>query len=689
MNLLTSGAAAAVLMGALMIVAPASALDVATGDDRDSTLKRTVPPLPKFKPPRLLEEKLKPSDYKLYRSAFAAAKLKRWKTAHRLAARAQDPLPAKVLRWLHYSQPAPGVTFETLTAFIEANPAWPRQNDMLRNAEHAITSRTPEDDVVAWFERHPPLTGAGKQRLAEIMIKKGDEESGIALLRDAWINGKFPSRQERNFLRRHRKKLNRDDHAARLDRLLWDRQRRGARRMMRRVDSGQRALAHARLALMEFAGGVDGAIARVPEALRDDPGLVYERVRWRRRKNFPIRAAELLLPPAPPIEDVGPRPKKWWAERHMLARRLLGKGHVSDAYKLVRDHGQTDRGAIAEAENLAGWIALTQLADPATALAHFKRLHGMVRFPVSIARGAYWAARAAAAMGRKDDALAWYADAARFPNTYYGHLATLAVGETTAPALPKQAHASWAESKAFEKRELVRAVMLLAQLRERDRLRPFFRALTDAATTPEEHALIAALARKSGRRDMAVASAKRAAQVGVPLIRENFPIVNLPGHVKVERALQLAIIRQESQFDPEAVSHAGARGLMQLMPATARKVAAKKRMRYTRRRLTKDPRFNVTLGTAYIAELLDIYKGSYVLAVAAYNAGTPRVRRWIRNFGDPRHAEVDAVNWVESIPFSETRNYVQRVMEGVQVYRQRMAGRTGRVRLALLEDLNR
>jgi len=681
--------AAAVLLGSLTFALPAAALDMATGSEASAATKRTGPPLPKRKPPRLLEEKLGSSDYKLYRSAFAAAKLKRWKTAHRLAAKADDPLPAKILLWLHYSQPAPGVTFETLTAFIEANPEWPRRNDMLRNAEHAISSRTPDEDVLAWFAKYPPQTGTGKQRLAEIKLKKGEEKAGLALLREAWISGRFPSRQERNFLRRHRKKLTRTDHAARLDRLLWDRQRRGARRMMRRVDGGQRALAHARLALMEFAGGVDGAIARVPAALRDDPGLVFERVRWRRRKNFPIRASELLLPPSPPIEDIGPRPKKWWAERHMIARRLLGKGHMSEAYKLARDHGQTDRGAAAEAENLAGWIALTQLADPETALVHFKRLHEMVRFPVSIARGAYWAARAAGELGQTAEAQAWYADAARFPNTYYGHLATLAIGETTAPALPRQARPTWAESRTFEKRELVRAVMLLAQLRERDRLRPFFRALTDAATTPEEHALIAALARKSGRRDMAVASAKRAARVGVPLVRENYPIVTVPGHVKVERALQFAIIRQESQFDPEAISHAGARGLMQLMPATARKVAAKKRMRYSRRRLTRDPDFNVTLGTAYMAELLDIYKGSYVLAIAAYNAGTPRVRRWIRNFGDPRHAEVNVVNWVESIPFTETRNYVQRVMEGVQVYRQRLAGRTGRVRLALLEDLNR
>jgi soluble lytic murein transglycosylase len=353
------------------------------------------------------------------------------------------------------------------------------------------------------------------------------------------------------------------------------------------------------------------------------------------------------------------------------------------------DHGQSDRGKIAEAEALAGWIALTQLKDANAALAHFRRLSGVVRYPVSVARGAYWSARAAEALGRKAIARAWYADAARHPTTYYGHLAVLALGEDTAPQLPAQASATAAQSADFQKRDLVHAVHLMTELNEREHVATFIRALASSETTPANFSLVVSLAEAVDRTDLAVAIAKRAAQIGVPLISANFPVVQVTGHQRLERALQLAVIRQESQFDARAVSHAGARGLMQLMPATARKVASRNRLRYSRRRLTSSPDYNATLGSAYLASLIKDYKGSYVLAIAAYNAGTPRVRRWIRNFGDPRKKEVDVIDWVESIPFTETRNYVQRVMEGLQVYRQRLAGNGGRMRLALLEDLNR
>jgi len=648
------------------------------------------PFLPKQKPKyHTLSTVLSRQDMQHYKSAFKAVNSRKWKLADQHAARAKNPLPAKVIRWLHLTQPSPNASFEELVEFLNLNSDWPRQSALRRNIERAINSRTPGEKVIAWFGTNPPQTGSGKLKLAEILLEAGQNDEGLRLLRDAWINGRFPSRQERNILRRHRKRLTETDHAARLNRLIWDQQRRGARRMMRRVSNDQRALAFARLSLMQFAGGVDGAIRRVPDALKSHPGLVYERLRWRRRKNFPESAVELLLPPAETITETGPRPKKWWVERHILLRKMLAKGRVSDAYILARDHGQKDRRWASQAENLAGWIALTHLDDPKLARKHFEQFMELVRFPVSLARGSYWLGRTYEALGDKVNARAKYADAARYRFTYYGHLAILALGETTSNPLPAPIEPTPAERNAFEALEIVRAVRLLGRLGQRDHIRPFLTQLSESAKSPAMHVLTARLAIDVGRKDRAVASAKIAARTGVHLPDMNFPIIRVTGHRKVERALQLAVIRQESQFDPKAVSHAGARGLMQLMPATARVVANKERTRYSRRRLTSDPDYNTRLGSAYLASLIDQYKGSYIMALAAYNAGTPRVRRWVRSNGDPRQPDVDPINWVELISISETRNYVQRVLEGLQVFRQRLAGSDSRTPLGLLDDLNR
>jgi len=646
--------------------------------------------LPKEKPPLPASSvTLNRRDRAAYGDAFDAAKRRNWKLAERLAGRGDNPLTAKIIRWLHLSQPRPQASFDELVTFISVNSLWPKLKSLRRNAEHAISKATPPEKILAWFKAQPPQSGEGKLKLAEVLLAKGDLVIGLKLLREAWITGKFPSRQERNILRRHRKLLNEQDHAARLDRLLWDQQRRGAHRMMRRVSNDQRALAQARLALMEFAGGVDGAIRRVPDALKSDPGLIYERVRWRRRKNFPESAVELLLPPAKVLTSVGPRPHKWWLERRILLRKMLAKGRVSDAYILARDHGQTDRRLASQGENMAGWIALTHLDDANLARPHFERFLDLVRFPVSIARGNYWLGRTWEALGDIPRARSKYLIAAGHRLTYYGRLANLRLGRKKALPLPAKIEPTEAEQRIFESREMVKVVRLLGLLKQRDHIRPFLTHLSNSAVTPVEHIMIARLAVDVGREDRAVATAKYAAQTGINLTSLNFPIIQVTGNIGLERALQLAVIRQESQFDPKAVSHAGARGLMQLMPATARFVAHKERLRYSRRKLTSDPNYNTRLGSAYLASLIKQYKGSYIMAVAAYNAGTPRVRKWVKTNGDPRQANVDPINWVELISFSETRNYVQRVLEGLQVYRHRLAGPERRVSLDLLKDMKR
>jgi len=623
------------------------------------------------------------ADWKLYRRAFAAVKKRHWGAARRLAAKAGDPLPAKVIDWAYLLEPGANVSFAELAAFIDGNPEWPARQTLLRNAEAAIDERLSDAEVLAWFADHPPVSALGRVRLAEALLRAGWPDVGASWLRYAWVNDDLRRSDERRVYQRHRKLLTLADHEARLDRLLWDGRRGAARRMLRRVSEGMRLLAEARLRLMERAGGVDPAIARVPAALKHHAGLVYERLRWRRRKGFDDGARALL---ADPPDDLV-RPRAWWTERAIQVRRTLDDGAVSEAYRLARGHRQRGGAAFAEAEWLAGWIALRFLGDGRLALNHFARLYDAVRLPISRARGAYWAGRAAESLGEAELARRWYALGASHPTTFYGQLAALKTGDGPLLELDPDPAPEAEAVEAFNARELVRAARVLAELGERERLRPFIMRLNEQAETAAEHALVARLAITIGRPDLAVAATKRSVRAGVVLVAPSYPVIALPAVARPEPALLLAVSRQESQFNPRAVSPRGARGLMQLLPATAKTVARGLKLRYEPSRLTADPGYNARLGSAFLGDLIARFDGSYVLALAAYNAGPSRVKRWLEANGDPRLGQVDMIDWIELVPFGETRNYLQRVLEGLQVYRLRLGG--AEVALTLEADLAR
>ncbi len=622
-------------------------------------------------------------DRELSRKAFAAAASGHWSLARRQAGKVGDPLPAKVIAWLYLSEPGSPAGFEEIARFLQDNPHWPRRRTLVRHAESAMGHRRPQQQVLAWFAEHPPLSGPGRVRVAEALMAQGRPEVGAAWLRYAWVVDGFSVRQEREILKRHRKLLSQADHEARLDRLLWDGRVAPAQRLLHHVSQGFRALAVARIGLMRRAGGVDPAIARVPPQFKNHPGLVYERLRWRRRKGFDERARELLLDPP---EDIV-RPAAWWTERVILARRALRQGSEAEAYHLARDHGQVNGRSFAEAEWLSGWIALRSLDNAHAAYTHFGRVYAAVQFPISRARGAYWAGRAAESLGKPDLARDWFAKAARHRTAFYGQLAALRLERSRALGLSADPRPSVSETEAFNRLELVRVVRVLAELGETERLKPFIITLNEQAKSPADHVLVAMLAQSMGRTDLAVTSAKHSARAGVIVAERNYPLIGLPPNAGPEPALLLALSRQESGFNAKAVSNRGARGLMQLRPSTARLVARKLNIRYVKARLTQDPVYNATLGSAFLADLIDRYRGSYVLALAAYNAGTARVERWLREHGDPRSGTVDVIDWIESIPFGETRNFVQRVLEALQVYRYRLGGET--VALALEEDLRR
>lgn len=611
---------------------------------------------------------LSPDDEQAYQQAFRAAREDKFDLAYQFAGGASNQLPAKVLRWMEFADPQSNASFADITAFIAANPTWPQLSTLQRRAEEAITLTTPNQEVLRWFAAYPPITVDGRTAYGKALLETGQAEKAVKVLRETWIEGGFGVLQERQFLERYSQYLRNQDHIARLDRLLWDRQDDAAQRMILRVDAAYRLVAQARFALMKGKGDAEAALAKVPPDLRDDPGLVFERLRWRRQKEMDDEAIALLKHPA--RNKV--RPDMWWTERSILARRALQQGHAAEAYRLARDHGQTEGSGYAEAEWLAGWIALRFLDDPNGALAHFTRLYERVQYPVSRARGAYWAGRAAEARGNSAEADKWYSAAAQHVTSYYGQLAAARLSKDQLWSLPADPVPTAQEAANFDRQELTRIVRLLAEIGETATMRTFLLRLNDLAVTPGQRALTANLASSLGREDVAVNLARRSDREGITLVSQGFPVPALPMDGPAEKALVLALIRQESAFYYEAVSPVGARGLMQLMPATAEKVAKGLKMNVTPAALTTDPGLNVRLGSAYLAEVLEDFNGSYILALAAYNAGPSRARKWMRDFGDPRDTNVDAVDWVEMIPFTETRNYVQRVMENVQVYRHRL-----------------
>jgi soluble lytic murein transglycosylase len=623
---------------------------------------------------------LSPEQLAAYRAALTAADKGDWSAARARAAQSRHPIADKFVRWLEYRTSGSGALFDEIVGFMQANPDWPGQRSLRTRAEETMGPTVPDETVLAWFAESPPRTAEGASRYAEALFRKGDEASATAVVRMAWAQLSLPSKQEKDFLAAFGAWLRPEDYSRRLDRLIWDGQEAAARAFLPLTTPGDRAVAEARLRLRRQEPGVERWLDAVPASLRSHPGLIYERARWHRLRGQDAAARAVLLE-APTIAD---RPDLWWQERSLQARRALAEGFVTEAYQIASAHGFLEGAAYAEAEWLSGWIALRYLNDPATAQRHFAAMAGKVVTRVSRSRANYWLGRAHEVGGQQTEARVAYAEAARHPMLFYGQLALQRLGHASAGL--NEARPEDADRAAFEKREIVRLVRILDELGRRDLVDMFLERLDETATMPSEAALVLSLAHEIGRPDAAVRLARRNKRDDVTFLSLGYPVVTVPAGA-AEEPLILAMIRQESAFNPNAVSHAGARGLLQLMPATAKRVAEQMKMRFTPQKLTGDPAYNLLLGRTYMDQQLADFSGSYVLAAAAYNAGPHRVRQWLRSNGDPRLSEVDAVDWIESIPFSETRDYVQRVIEGLQAYRWRLGDAQ---RLARVEqDLRR
>lgn len=610
------------------------------------------------------------------RRALAAMMKSRWPLAVAAYKGIKDPLLRKIVRWYRLQSRTGGASFAAIERFMKANPHWPLQLRLRYRAEYAMARGARDRAVLAFFKDRKPRTVPGALRLAEALKRRGKAKQATALIKRTWAQGRFYGALERKFVAKYGDQLGAEDHIARVHSLLWKRKLRSARRYIRDQDKqfsdGHKALFALRIMLIRrrrpSIKRYNAALAKVPQTLRGHLGLIHDLIRWHRRSDRIVEAIKLMK--AVPLNA---EPKdKWWSARAWVARVALRVGRSRAAYEVASRHGLTKRRLLYEGEWLSGWIALRYLKKPHLARPHFARLLAVARYPVSRARGAYWLGRTEEAAGNRAKALKWYRQAGKRYSTFYGQFALARLGRKRL-VLPPALRISGADRAVFERSELVRAARHLHAIEQGDLARWFVFAAHRAAKTPVQRALASQLGIEVGRPEAAVRTAKNSGRFGQVIIASGYPIIEVPVEIGPEPALILALIRQESEFNYSARSWAGARGLMQLMPRTARRTARNIKTRYSYRDLLKDPRYNMKIGTAHLKELIEKFDGSYVLVLGAYNAGARAVKFWIGVNGDPRGRNGDAViDWIEAIPVDETRNYIQRVMESLQIYRARL-----------------
>jgi len=423
---------------------------------------------------------------------------------------------------------------------------------------------------------------------------------------------------------------------------------------------------------MSKSYGVDNAIKKVPSKFKNDAGLNYDRLKWRRKKGRLDSSLEILLK-IPNTKDYMVRPDKWWKERSIIARSLIYKKKYETAYEITSKHALSEGPEYAEAEWISGWIAFSFLNDPLLAKVHFNRFYNNVGYPISLSRGAYWLGRTYEKIGNKEESFKWYKESAKYLTTYYGQLSHLKIYPNEKIELKPQMDVDKNYAESFNKNKLVATVYLLDELKKNKYSKHILRHLANDNIEKGSEVLAAKLATDISRFDFAIQVAKIASYEKRFHNKYNYPVISTPklinGRKIPESAFILSIIRQESEFDTSAYSHAGAKGLMQLMTYTAKIVAKQAKLPYSKSKLTSDPEYNVNLGSHYIAGLILEYDGSYPFAIAAYNAGPKRVRHWKKINKNPQKKQIDYVDWIELIKFKETRNYVQRVLENYNVYR--------------------
>ena len=588
------------------------------------------------------------------------------------ARRIDDPIALDLLAWTRLRRGEGD--FGEFIGFLDRNPDWPGLDYLQRQGEASIPEGGDPANILDYFADAPPQTGTGALAFARALDATGNRAEAEAVVIGAWTGMVMTGPQAQALNRAFGSVLTQEHHIARLDHLLWEGAEDRARAMNGLVPEGWMALAEARLALRANRAGVDGLIEAVPEALRDDPGLAYERFRWRMGRGLWDTAGPLMAARSTSAAALG-RPSIWAARRADLARDVMREGDHATCYDYAANHhivAEDDYVNFADLEWIAGFCAL-QLGRTDTAIRHFQDFRSAVFSPISLGRAGYWLGRAHEAAGNAPAAAEAYAFGARYQSSFYGQLAQERGGLPVNPEfLGDRDYGDW-RSASFVALPVFHAAMLLYEAGQTDLAERFFTHVTERLDE-REAGMMGDLMLDLGEPHFALLVAKRAAQAGHEIFRAYYPLADLEDvELPIPRALALSIARRESEFDPVVVSGAGAIGLMQVMPGTGADSARALGIAFSEARLRSDAAYNVLLGSNYLAGLIEAYDGNPILVAIGYNAGPGRVSQWRERFGDPRQAE-DVIAWIENIPFTETRNYIMRVVESLPIYEAQLTG---------------
>ena len=613
-------------------------------------------------------------DFARAKETIKFIKAKKWTSAIKSAEKIKDRDFRTLITWMYLKTTGNSATFNDYKKFIEKNADYPRINRIKYLAEQKIyLKNTSATSVINWFEKNPPLGGIGKIKLAEALLEQGKNNEVNQLIKEAWVIAEIRKNDLGYYRAKFKKFLTSDDHLKRADYLAWEKKYWDLKRMLKYLPKDERALYNARQILMSNSYGVDNAISKVPSHLKKDPGLEFDRLRWRNRRGRLEGSLEVLYKNSNRTERQMIRPDLWWEQRKSVARTLIYKKRYNTAYKISSEHSLSSGSSFAEAEWLSGWIALSFLNSPEYAINHFENFYNNVGYPISLSRGAYWLGASYKQLGDLEKANKYFSEGSKFTMTYYGQLSFNEINPGKNFELVDQSEFDKEYEKEFKNNRLIKHVIVLKELNATKYAKDILKHLATLNVDKGSEVLAAKLSTKVERYDFAIQISKQASYEKRFYNKYNYPIISTPKKINDKlmpnTEVVLAIIRQESEFDKKANSWAGARGMMQLMKYTAKTVAKQAKLPYSISNLTQDPEYNIKLGTYYFNSLIESYNGVYPFAIAAYNAGPNRVKTWRRVNGDPSKGKLSYVNWIELIRFKETRNYVQRVLENINVYK--------------------
>jgi len=617
---------------------------------------------------------LNKKDFQRAKEVIKFVKSGKWNSASKAAEKVKDKDFKNLIKWMYLKTSGNSASFSDYQKFIEENKNYPRISRIQYLAEQKIylKNNSPRS-IINWFEKNPPVSGMGKIKLAEAYLEEDKVDLAKALVKEGWITAEIRKNDLGYYRAKFKKLLNSEDHIKRADYLSWETKYWDLKRMLKYLPKDERALYNARQILMSNSYGVDRAISNVPSHLKDNVGLQYDRLKWRNRRGRLEQSLEILYNNGNKSEDDLVRADLWWSQRESIVRTLIYKKRYKTAYKVSTEHSLSSGPEFAEAEWLSGWVALTFLNSAEYALNHFDNFYNNVGYPISLARGAYWLGKSYQKLGDKNNANKYFQEGSVFLTTYYGQLSFNEINYGGKFTLKDETFVDKEYQKEFDKNILIKHIKVLVELDATKYAKDIFKHLAQLNIEKGSEVLAARLATESERYDYAIQISKKASYEKRFFNQFNYPIITTPRKINNKNMPQpeliLAIIRQESEFDRKANSYVGARGMMQLMKYTAKVVAKQAKLPYSISGLTKDPEYNIKLGTYYFNSLLEQYNGIYPFAIAAYNAGPNRVKTWRKINGDPNKKQISYVDWIELIRFKETRNYVQRVLENVNVYK--------------------